>query len=152
MLIRTHLAISFLAVVFLIEFVEGNFEKFIFALFVFISTFIPDIDSRNSKLGKFFIFRPFQFFVKHRDIVHSFLFMFLISGFIFLVSSSAFFGFILGFGLHLIADCFNVSGIRIFYPLKIKLKGFVRTNGIFEWLIFSLAVFFGIWILVRKIF
>jgi len=152
MLIRTHLALSFLAVVFLIDFVEGNFEKFIFVLFVFFATFIPDIDSRNSKLGSFFIFRPFQFFVRHRDFVHSFLFMFLISGFIFLISKIAFYGFILGFGLHLIADCFNISGVRIFYPLKIKFRGFVKTNGIFEWLIFSLAIILGIWILGKKIF
>jgi len=152
MLIRTHLAISFLVILFLIDFVDGNYQKFIFIFFVFISTFLPDIDSKNSQLGRFFIFRPFQFFVKHRDFVHSFLFMILIGSFIFLFSKIAFYGFAVGFGLHLIADCFNISGIRIFYPLKFKIKGFVKTNGILEWVIFSVAVIFGGWVLINNIF
>jgi membrane-bound metal-dependent hydrolase YbcI (DUF457 family) len=133
MLIRTHLAI---AVFFIFQLMNYFENKFLFAFIVVISTFIPDIDSRFSKLGKRKIFRPIQFFAGHRKIFHSFLFLILISVPLFFISQIIFYGFVLGYGLHLVVDCFSVIGIYPFYPFEYKIRGFVRTGSFFETILF----------------
>lgn len=150
MLIRTHLAVAFfvgLLLVIYFDFFSG-LDKIIFLVLVLLATYIPDVDSQKSKLGKRFFFRPLQFFVKHRDFFHSFIFMILISGFIFFISEVAFYGFLIGYLIHLIVDCFSVGGVRIFWPAKFRVRGFVKTNGILEWLVFSLFFCLGIVLLI----
>ncbi len=146
MLIRTHLII---ALFFSLIFLNYFDNKFLFLLIVLISTFIPDIDSRFSKLGKRKIFRPLQFFAGHRKIFHSFLFLGLISFPLFFISKIIFFGFILGYGLHLFVDCFSVMGIKPFYPFEYKIKGFIRTGKFLESLIFYCFLFIDVWLIIR---
>jgi inner membrane protein len=149
MLIRTHLAITVFGILVFLDNFSSVESKIIFILFALAATYIPDVDHKNSKLGKYWIFRPFQWFVKHRNFVHSLLFMLLIGFGIFIFSKVAAYGFLLGYGLHLIADCFTVSGIRMFWPLKFKFRGFVRTNGIFEWIVFGLFFVLDLVFLLR---
>jgi len=144
MLIRTHLAIAIFFVFLL------NLEKdFLFVFVVVISTFIPDIDSRFSKLGKRKIFRSLQFFAGHRKIFHSFLFLALISVPIFFISKIIFYGFIFGYGIHLFVDCFSVIGIKPFYPFEWKIKGFVRTGSLSETILFYGFLFFDFCFLLK---
>lgn len=138
MLIRTHLVIAFLFGLFFMNRFETNF---LFLFVVLISTFIPDIDSRFSKLGKRKIFRPLQYFAGHRKIFHSFVFLGLISFPLFFFSEIIFYGFVLGYSLHLFLDCFSVMGVYPFYPFDFKIRGFIRTGGLFEILIFYIFLF-----------
>lgn len=145
MLIRTHLAIAVFFIL-IFSYIEKNF---LFVFVFIISTFIPDIDSRFSKLGRRKIFRPLQFFLGHRKIFHSFLFLALISFPIFFISKTVFYGFILGYGLHLFVDCFSVLGIYPFYPFEYKIKGFVRTGSLFETVLFYGFLFFDMFLFIR---
>ena len=146
MLIRTHLSIAFLISLIFMNYFENGF---LFLFVVLISTFIPDIDSRFSKLGKIIIFRPLQFFAGHRKIFHSFLFLGLVSFPLFFINEIIFYGFIVGYGLHLFVDCFSVQGVNLFYPFEYKLKGFIRTGSFFESFIFYCFLFIDMFILVK---
>ena len=149
MLTRTHLAISFLFVILLLDFVNEKVLG-IFVIGVFIGTLIPDLDNKFSKVGRKKMFRPIQFFIKHREGFHSLLFLFLLTIVSFLIFNKVFYGFILGFSLHLLADCFTKRGLTVFYPLKIKIKGFVKSGGKIESLIFISSVVIGFSLLIPR--
>ena len=138
MLIRTHLSITLF---FILLFISNVEHKFVFVIVALISTFIPDIDSRFSTLGKKKALRILQFFIKHRGILHSFTFLFILTLFFVLFFPVIALGFFLGYGLHLLADSFTVEGIKPFYPYKKKSSGRIRTGGKSET---SLLVFFVI--------
>ena len=129
MLIKTHLAVTLFFVLLFISFVK---LPLLFLVVALLSTYIPDIDSKHSKIGHHFFLRPIQWFAKHRGFVHSFTFLILVTlGFalFFPIISLAFF---VGYGSHLIADSFTVEGIKPFYPFKKSTSGSIRTGGISE--------------------
>lgn len=151
MLIRSHLTITIFFVLLLLDKVES---KFIFVIVALMATYIPDIDSKKSKLGKYILFRPLQWFTKHRGIFHSFSFLIVVGFVLYLFFPYSFlFGFVLGYGSHLLVDCLTVQGIRIFYPLKFRVRGFIRSGGIIETIIFVVFLFldFGwvVWKLIQ---
>ena len=140
MLIRTHIALSILVILLLLPFVNN---PLLFSIVFLIATFIPDIDTTYSKLGKYKIFRPLQSFVEHRGLIHSFTFLILITlAFVFIYPVIAL-PFFLGFGIHLLFDSFTIDGIRPFYPYSKTISGKVKTGGKIE-----LIVFFVILILI----
>jgi inner membrane protein len=137
MLARTHLVIT-LFIVLLFFSSEQNF-----ALFLFVSLFatlLPDIDTPYSKIGKHKLFRIINFFTKHRGIIHSFTFLFAVSVILLIFFKEILIPFVLGYASHLLADCFTIQGVRLFYPFKLKIRGKLRTNGLIENLLF---VIFG---------
>jgi inner membrane protein len=152
MLIKTHLAMTILFVLAILSKVE---HKIIFVSVSLIAAFIPDIDSRYSTVGRNKINRIFQFFTKHRGIIHSFTFLILLTlVFLFFVPVIAF-PFFLGYGLHLLADSFTVEGIQPFYPLKAKSKGVLETGGRTEFFIltaFILVDLFMLYSFIGKIY
>jgi inner membrane protein len=107
---------------------------------VILASVLPDCDSRFNSIGSKIYFRPVQFFVKHRGIMHSFLFLVLISLIISLFFSEIALAFFLGYGLHLLADSFTIVGISALWPFKFRINGSHRTGSFNEELIF-LAVF-----------
>jgi len=138
MLARTHLSITLFFVLIMLSIVE---YKLVFVLTAFISTFIPDVDSKFSTLGKRKSFRILQFFVQHRGIFHSFIFLILVTLFFVLFFPVLALGFFLGYSLHLLADSFTLQGVRFFYPFGKKSSGLIKTGGRIETLIF---VFFSV--------
>jgi len=148
MLTKTHLAISVFAILFFISLVEN---KLIFVGVVLVATLLPDIDSRFSGLGSKLVFRPLQFFLKHRGIFHSFTFVILLTLlFVFFVPILAF-GFFLGYGLHLLADSFTIDGIQPFYPLKKKVSGKIRVGGKTEIGVLVIFVLLNLFFVIWKI-
>ena len=133
MLIRTHLLITLFFVLVLFSSVEN---KVVFVVVALIATFIPDIDTKFSKLGKRKVFRPLQFFVSHRGFLHSFIFLALISLIFYLFLPIVMLGFVLGYSSHLIADGFTIQGIKPFYPFKRRLRWRIKTCGKLEVIIF----------------
>lgn len=148
MLIKTHLAIIVFFILLLIPSVEN---KFVFVSIALIATFIPDIDSRFSKLGQRKIFRVFQFFVRHRGFTHSFIFLFLITSFFVLFLPVVAFPLFLGYGIHLLVDSFSREGIKPFYPFKKTSSGKLRTDGRVETSIFVVFILADLFLLVFKI-
>lgn len=152
MFIKTHLTITIFGILVLINLVNGFENKFIFIFVALIATFIPDVDTKFSKLGKRKVFRPLQFFFSHRGPIHSFSFLILICVLLFFWKPVIAFGFLIGYGLHLFADCFTKIGIYPFWPLKRRCKGFVKTGGRIETFIFALFLVLDLVLFGLKVF
>lgn len=134
MLIKTHIAITIFGILLLILSVE---HRLIFVVVALMATFLPDIDSRYSVVGKKKINRILQFFTKHRGITHSFVFLIGITLILLYIFPVAALGFFLGYGLHLFADSFTKNGITPFHPFsRVKSEGFITTGRKFEKFIF----------------
>lgn len=129
MLLRTHVM---LALLFVIIFFNHVGNKWVFAVMVLVVTVVPDLDSGFSSYGRHLIFRPLQFFVRHRGIIHSFTIAFILSVLIAVWWPVASFGFFLGYCVHLFADSFTKDGIYPFWPLKWKSNGVLKSGGRFE--------------------
>jgi len=150
MLIKTHLLITFLVILLLISKVN---HQLIFVLTALIATFIPDIDSRYSSIGKNKISRILQFFTKHRGITHSFIFLLIITLILVFIFPVIALGFFLGYGLHLFGDSFTKQGITPFYPFsKLKSSGRITTGSRIEMLLLFILVIINFFIIFVKFF
>lgn len=148
MLVKTHFAIVTFFILALIGAVE---QKFSFVVITLIATLLPDADSKFSKLGRKRSFRPLQFFVNHRGILHSFTFLILASIFFALFIPVVVLPFFLGYGVHLLADSFTVNGIKPFYPLKKTSSGKVRTGGKSETSVFVAFVLADLFLFMARV-
>jgi len=149
MLFKTHIVFS-LAVYFVLNyFLVMPFWVLGFILF---STAFVDIDIRNSKFGNHWYFRPLQWVTRHRGVLHSLVVCVFLSLVIGGFSLWAGFGFFGGYVSHLFLDCLTVSGVRLFWPFDWKVKGFVRSGGIFEEVIFVLLLLGDVFIIGKVIF
>lgn len=133
MLIRTHFVIAFFGILLMIDHVSN---VWIFCLGVLVATFIPDLDSHNSKLGRKGLSRVLTAFTKHRGIMHSLIFALFLYFLLRYVWFSVSFGFLFGYCVHLFCDCLTRRGVRLFYPFKFRLKGFIRSGGRVESFLF----------------
>lgn len=129
MLIKTHLAITLFFILLFLPSVE---HEIVFVVSALIATFIPDMDSRFSSIGKKPLVRILNFFSKHRGMIHSFTFLVSLTIILVLIFPIAAFGFFLGYGLHLLADSFTLEGITPFYPYQGRSQGRIRTGGKIE--------------------
>jgi inner membrane protein len=148
MLFRTHLMFS-VATYFLLSYYIAM--PLYVLMFILLSTVFVDIDARNSKAGNHWYLRPLQFLTKHRGLVHSLFLAFLISLSIGFFNQWAGFGFFAGYVSHLFLDCFTLAGIKLFWPFSWKIKGFIKSGGIIEQIIFVLLLLGNIFI-VGKMF
>jgi inner membrane protein len=138
MLLKTHMAF---AVFMIILFLEHVNNKIIFVGMVLIATILPDLDTGFSSFGRHLIFRPLQFFTKHRGIIHSFTFAVLASIVLAMFWPIASLGFFIGYSVHLVCDSFTKDGIQPFWPFKVKSSGFIASGGrMEESLFFSLIL------------
>lgn len=140
-------------VLMIILFLNHVNDKLIFIGMVLFATVLPDLDSGFSSWGRHFIFRPLQFFVKHRGIIHSFTFGVLISIVLAIFWPVVSLGFFVGYSVHLICDSFTKEGIQPFWPLRARSKGFIATGGRIEDSIFVfLAILDAVLIVLVLIF
>lgn len=143
MLGRTHLALSlFLSSLFFSNYsFDVMSDLVLFSIFI-IGSIFPDIDSKDSLIGRKVKLIPFLF--KHRGFFHSIwsLIMFsLLLGLLIKPIAGIFFA--LGFSLHLLLDGISKEGIKIFNK---KIKGPIRVGSIYEHLLYlvllMLSLFF----------
>ena len=103
-----------------------------------------DIDENESYIGRRIkpLSSAIEFLFKHRGIFHSiFMALLIFLGFWQFGYIQYGYGFFVGYLSHLIADGLTVEGVRIFYPLsRLTVRGFARTNGIFEKIFFALVL------------
>jgi membrane-bound metal-dependent hydrolase YbcI (DUF457 family) len=148
MMLKTHLAVVVFAILLMIDSVEN---KLVFVLVALISTYLPDIDSRYSKIGQKSIARLLQWFTKHRGMIHSFTFLCSLTIIFVLIWPIGALGFFLGYGLHLFTDSFTRDGIMPFYPWKKRSEGFMSTNGKIEKGFFVVIVIIDIALIFFKV-
>lgn len=149
MLFRTHIVFSLLVYFILSHFI--NMPVFVLG-FVLFSTVFVDIDIKNSKFGNHWYFRPFQWLTKHRGFLHSLIFASVSALTIGSINLWAGFGFFVGYISHLFLDCWTKSGIQLLWPFKRKIKGFIKSGGIAEDIIFVLLLLGNILLVVLYIF
>ena len=137
MLFRTHFAFIVLIVLLFLPRITNQFIFIALALFV---TFLPDIDIPFSKLGHIKFFRFLQIFVKHRGVLHSLTFCIIFSIILTFFWPVAVFGFFTGYAFHLIADSFTKEGIEPFWPYKKRARGFIKTGGYMESILFVFLI------------
>jgi len=111
-----------------------------------VATVIPDLDSGFSSWGRHLIFRPLQFFVKHRGIIHSFTTAFVLSVIIAIFWPVASFGFFIGYCVHLFADSFTREGIQPFWPFKWRSDGPLHSGGRIEETLFFVLIFVNVFL------
>jgi len=149
MLARTHIAITFAALLLLLPKINIPLTSFFGVALV--ATLLPDIDTAFSILGKFNVFKIPRFFTKHRGVLHSLTFCVLISLILAFVFPIAAFPFFLAYSLHLFADSFTREGIRPFWPLKKKTYWRITVGGYVETTIFALFLMLDFLFLVLLI-
>ena len=150
MLSRTHFMFAVFVLSVTFQFLP---DKLIFGSFFLLATLFVDIDSKKSKLGKFFLFRPLQLFFSHRGVFHSLFFGFVLSFALFFFNSFAAYGFLMGYLLHLILDCLTLQGVFLFKPFSSrKVKGFLKSGGIFEEVLFVLLLLTNIFLVGKRLF
>jgi len=110
-----------------------------------------DIDIKNSRAGNRWYLRPLQWMTRHRGVFHSLTAGLVLSLAIGGISLWAGFGFFVGYISHLFLDCFTKSGIVLFWPLGFKVKGFIKSGGIIEQVIFVLLLLGNIFVLGKVI-
>jgi len=145
---RTHLAFAVMSVLLLIDDVNN---KVVFAVVALACCLLPDIDCMHSYLGRRWFFRPLQWCVKHRNVLHSFTFVIIVSGIfaIFFLPVLAL-PFFVGYAGHLMLDSLTAEGIRPFWPSKQQISGGIRTGGKIEiglfyfFIIVSVVLFVGL--------
>ena len=115
MLLRTHVMVAILMILAFVNYVS---QPLTFIIMVLVATVIPDLDSGFSSYGRHLIFRPLQFFVKHRGIVHSFTAAVVLSAIIAIWWPVASFGVFIGYSVHLIADSFSIEGTFLAFALE----------------------------------
>jgi inner membrane protein len=130
------------------DFVEG---KFVFALVAIVSTFLPDVDNARSYFGRKKIFRPVQGITKHRGFLHSFTFMGIAFIILYLWIPVVSYGFLLGYGVHLLGDSFTKRGVKFFWPLKWKIKGKMRSGRGMEIFIFLAFLIMDVFLLLYRV-
>jgi len=149
MLFRTHIVFS-LAVYFLLSYYIAM--PWYVLIFVLLATAFVDIDIKNSKAGNRWYLRPLQWFTKHRGVLHSLVVGLLLSLVIAAVSQWAGFGFFIGYVSHLFLDCLTKSGVKLFWPFPWKIKGFVKSGGIIEQIVFVLLLLGNIFVVGKWFF
>ncbi len=142
MLFFTHVAGGLLLSLFMMLFISPD-SNLIFLILVIIGSLLPDIDCRTSKVGKN---KKVHKLVEHRGIFHSILMAFLLYLLVELqLSSNVSLGFLIGYISHILLDGMTKKGVFPFYPLKLKVKGNIKTGSLYEYMIFfascSLALF-----------
>ena len=148
MLLKTHLLVGLFFALLLLP----SENKLTFILIVLLASIIPDIDSRGSIIGKKKTFRILQFFVKHRGIIHSLTFLLIASLIFWFTFPWIVLPFVLGFGSHLLMDGLTKQGVKLFYPINIKMKGFVRVGGRLETAVFVLFLVVDLVLIFERVF
>ncbi len=149
MLLRTHLALTILAILLFVKHVNN---QLLFILIILIATLLPDIDTGFSTLGKNRSFRFLQFFVRHRGIIHSFTFCVAVSLVLAVFFPTLSFGFFLGYSLHLFFDSLTKEGIMPFWPYSKKSCWRLRTGSLVETTIFLILLLADLIIFVFMFF
>jgi len=150
MMFKTHLAFGLFAGLLSLKFLEAKNIIIFLSLASFFAVF-PDIDEKSSKIGKRlkFLSFPIGIIFGHRGMFHT-VYLPITIFLLFLMFDNPIYGIaaFIGYFSHLLTDSLTVHGIRPFYPLlNWKIRSFIKTNSILEFLLFLLIVaidFYGI--------
>jgi len=118
----------------------GARPDLVFITFLMAGTLLPDIDSARSTIGKRVkvLSRALEYIAGHRGLLHSLAGWLLLAIPVGLFGVKAVTAFTLGYVSHLALDALTPTGVRLFYPLKYRICGSIRTDSLAEKLFFLL--------------
>lgn len=153
MLFRTHLLFAlFLSIIF---WKINLFQNKVFLFVLIIAAIFSDIDFPKSRIGKKtgILSNVINLFFGHRGFFHSMTFLIIFSVILLFlkISFSIILLFFIGYLSHLFLDSLTLEGIYPFWPLKLRIRGFIKTGGLLENLFF-LTIFFILIFLFLKFF
>lgn len=150
MLFRTHIL---LALILFVIFLKENFFSTKFLFILLIAAIFPDLDIPKSKIGKTtgLLSKLINLFFQHRGFFHSFTFLIFLYLIFFLLRfpSEIFWLFSSGYLSHLFLDALTKEGIFVFWPLPIRIKGFIKTGSFTENLFFIIFFFVFVFLILR---
>jgi len=139
MMAKTHLIFAFLLSILTLDAFNVP-NPLIFIILTLLFSIVPDIDHPKSRLGhnplSLLLFHLFG----HRQLIHS-IFIPIILFFIFVkIYLPLALAIMIGYSSHLVLDCLNKAGLRLFFPLKFKIKGPIKTKSLLEKLLFLIIL------------
>jgi len=137
MLFYTHLLAGLFSALLFLNYSEN---KLIFIIVTMFFSIFADIDSYNSKIGKYWFSRVLTAFSSHRGIFHSLFFVFSFYLLFRIYLPIIALPFLIGYLTHLVLDTVTVRGLRLFYPLKIRFHGFIKVGKFFEVVFFIVLI------------
>lgn len=131
MLARTHICFALLLAIITDYYFSFTMPFWFYTSIIISSSFVPDIDIPTSKLGKKVKIVGYLF--EHRGIFHTIwpivLIFYILNKYIsFHLAVSV----ITGYFSHLCLDMLTPKGIQLFYPLKMRIRGFIETGSFLE--------------------
>ncbi|UCD21156.1 MAG: metal-dependent hydrolase [archaeon] len=156
MLFRTHL---FLVLIIFLYYIPqthmGQIYKLIFLVLIILGAKLPDIDTTRSKIGR--QTRPvstiINMFFGHRGLFHSIFFIMALSIILLLLHVPGLFivAFAVGYISHLFLDIFSKRGLRPFWPIKLKIRGPIKTGGYIENAIFLFFILIVVILFIKNL-
>ncbi len=128
-------------------FSAGN--ELIFFLVLMLGSLLPDIDEEHSKINQWsgIVGKVVAKIFPHRGFLHSLLFFGILAGLISYFWQSAYaVALLLGYLAHIIGDGISLSGVRVFFPFRVKIRGPLRVGSHAE-----MAITLLLFILVLKL-
>ena len=131
MMYRTHALFGFLIGLLIYGL---DLDSLILVLLVMAGALIPDLDTSVSFLGRRLkiISYPLKLFFTHRGFTHSLFFMLIAASIGMRFFPGHYIAMLVGIVSHVLLDCLTRDGVRVLWPFQFKLRGFLRTNGLFE--------------------
>lgn len=123
-------------------------NQILFLFIVVLSSLLPDVDEKSSKVGK--KTKLLSFFLEHRGITHSLLPLILVFFLLSVFNSIYLWGVFIGYASHLLMDFLTPQGLTPFYPfLRFRIKGFLKSGGFGEIFIFLLLLILDVFLLIN---
>jgi inner membrane protein len=145
MLFWTHLVFGLFCLMLFV----GRVNNWVgFLLLGLVGAVFLDIDSYTSRIGRNGFSRVLMAFNSHRGMVHSLIFVFFLYFVLELIFGQIALGFLIGALSHLFLDCFTRRGVRLFFPFKFRVKGFMRSGGFFEIILFLVFLVLDVFLIM----
>tara|TARA_Y100000310_G_scaffold17224_1_gene17094 strand:+ start:4304 stop:4747 length:444 start_codon:yes stop_codon:yes gene_type:complete len=143
---HTHLLFALLLALYTKDYFQADL---FFIIIVLIGSLLPDLDETKSYLGRRIPFLPTisKLLFGHRGIYHSIPFAILLTLLINIFSFKAAIAILIGYLSHILLDSITKQGIQPLWPLKLRMKGPIKTGGLFE-KIFTILILIAIIIVI----
>ena len=148
MLKRTHLVVGIGAVLYFLDVAQLR-NKLIFSVVVLIASLLPDLESAFFSTERRGIIRRFKMISPKQGILHTYTFCIAVAIFLALFFPVYAFPFFVGYSFHLFLDSFTPQGIRAFWPLKKRSKGYIHAGGKMDYMIFYILIIVDIALLIK---
>jgi inner membrane protein len=139
---QTHILFAFLVAIHLKDYFNADIW---FVILVFLGSLLPDLDESKSFIGRRVFLVPWlsKLLFGHRGIYRSLLFGTIVGFLVGLFAGYAHgVAIFVGYVSHLLLDGLTEEGVVLVWPLKWRLKGWIKVGGLLEKALFIVILLF----------